>query len=237
VHGFTGHPEQTWIHKKADPRSFGPDESSEGRSKGWKQATANLVPKPKAHGVFWPRDLVKHTVPNARVLTYGYDTHIKHYLGPSVNKCTVYEIASDFLVALEASRRQNPSRPILFVGHSLGGIVIKEALRQSKHASQSTLRNVFKSTIGIIFFGTPHSGADPRNFLCSVAEKLFRAMGAQVNEQIVDALLPSSERLRELREEFPQMAIERKWAIHSFQEQYGVRLLNGKKVGAINPLI
>jgi hypothetical protein len=235
VHGFTGHPEQTWTHNKADPRPLGPDESSERQSKSWKQATVHRMAKPKGQGIFWPRDLVQHTAPKARVFTYGYDTHIKHCLGPSLNKCTVYEIASDFLVTLEANRRQNPLRPISFVGHSLGGIVIKEALRQSKHASQSILRNVFKSTAGIIFFGTPHSGADPRNFLCSVAEKLFKAMGAQVNEQVVDALLPSSERLRELREEFPQMATERKWAIHSFQEQYGVRLLNGKKVGSYTP--
>jgi hypothetical protein len=231
VHGFTGHPEHTWTHKKADPRPLVPDESSEGQSKGWKQVTANLVPKPKAHGVFWPRDLVQHTVPVARVLTYGYDTHIKHYLGPSVNKCTIYEIASDFLVALEASHRKSPGRPISFVGHSLGGIVIKEALRQSKQSSQSILRSIFKSTLGIIFFGTPHGGADPRNFLSSVAEKLLKVMGTQVNDQIVNALLPSSERLRELREEFNPTALKRKWVIHSFQEQYGVRWLNGKKVG------
>jgi hypothetical protein len=233
VHGFTGHPEHTWTHKKADPRPFPPDEPFEGQSKSWKQATVNLGLQPKRHCVFWPRDLVQHTVPKARVLTYGYDTHIKHCLGSSVNKCTIYELASDFLVALEANSRKNPFRPILFVGHSLGGIVIKEALRQSKQASQPILRNVFKSTVGIVFFGTPHSGADPRNFLCSVAEKFFKVMGAQVNEQIVDALLPSSERLRELRDEFNPMALKRKWAIHSFQEQYGVRWLNGKKVGYI----
>jgi hypothetical protein len=117
------------------------------------------------------------------------------------------------------------------VGHSLGGIVIKEALRQSKQASQPILRNVFKSTVGIIFFGTPHGGADPHNFLSSIVVKVGKAMGAQVNEQIVNALLPSSERLLELREEFNPMALKQKWAIHSFQEQIGIRWLSGKKVG------
>lgn len=229
VHGFTGHPEQTWTQKKADPRTSEPDESAKDQPNSWKRAAAN--PIPKAHCIFWPRDLVQHTVPNARVLTYGYDSHIKHWLGPRVNKSTVYDIAWDFLVSLEANRRQEPSRPVLFVAHSLGGIIIKEMLRRSNQTPQINLTKVFESTVGIIFFGTPHSGADPRNFLCNVAEKLFKAVGAQVNEQIVTTLLPSSERLRELRDEFAPMVLERRWTIHSFQEQYGVRWLNGKKVG------
>jgi hypothetical protein len=170
-------------------------------------------------------------VPNARVLTYGYDSHIKHRLAASLNRDTVYDIAEDFLVSLEANRRQDPSRPILFVAHSLGGIVVKETLRRSNQTPQIHLREVCESTVGIIFFGTPHSGADPRSVICSVAEKLIKVVGVQVNEQMVNMLLPCSERLRELRDEFIPIALERRWAIHSFKEQYGVRWLGGKKVG------
>jgi hypothetical protein len=143
----------------------------------------------------------------------------------------VYDIAWDFLVSLEANRTKDPSRPVIFVAHSLGGIIVEEALRRSNLAPHIHLRKVCESTIGMIFFGTPHSGADPRNFLYSAAEKLFKAVGGQVNEQMVNTLLPSSERLRELRDEFTPIASERGWAVHSFQEQYGVRWLNGKKVG------
>ncbi|KAF2191246.1 hypothetical protein K469DRAFT_720242, partial [Zopfia rhizophila CBS 207.26] len=56
----------------------------------------------------------------------------------------------------------------------------------------------------IMFFGTPHGGADPR------------AAGFSVNEQIINTLLPSAERLRELRDEFGLMAPEQNWIIHSF---------------------
>jgi hypothetical protein len=147
-----------------------------------------------------------------------------------VNKSTVYDIAGDFLVSLEANRRKEPSRPLVFVAHSLGGIIIKEMLRRSNLTPQIHLRKVCESTVGMIFFGTPHGGADPRNFLLAIAEKLFKAFGAQVNEQIANTLLPSSERLCELRDEFTPIALERRWAVHSFKEQYGVRWLNGKKV-------
>jgi hypothetical protein len=84
-----------------------------------------------------------------------------------------------------------------------------------------------------MFFGTPHGGADPRGFLQHIAEKAIRAAGFSVNKQIVDALLPSAERLKELRDEFSPMAHQQGWIIHSFQEEIGVNLLSGNKVRII----
>ena len=80
------------------------------------------------------------------------------------------------------------------------------------------------------FFGTPHGGADPRGFLQHIAEAVIKAAGIRVNEQIVNTLLPSAERLRELRNEFSPMAHQQDWMIHSFQEELGVMGLNGHKV-------
>jgi hypothetical protein len=81
-----------------------------------------------------------------------------------------------------------------------------------------------------MFLGTPHGGADPRGFLQHVAEKAIKAAGFSVNKQIVDTLLPSAERLKELRDEFSPMAHQQGWIIHSFQEEIGVNLLSGHKV-------
>lgn len=83
-----------------------------------------------------------------------------------MNKNTVYDIAWDFLVALEAERRAEPLRPALFIVHGLGGVIVKEMLRRSNVCHrQAHLRDIFESTIGIMFFGTPHGGADPRGIL------------------------------------------------------------------------
>jgi hypothetical protein len=149
-----------------------------------------------------------------------------------VSQNTVYDISWDFLVALEAERRFESSRPVLFIAHSLGGIIVKEMLRRSSacHVGQAHLRNVFDSTTGIIFFGTPHGGADPRGFLQHIIQAVVKTAGVRVNQQIVNTLLPSSERLRELRDEFSPMAHEQHWSIHSFQEELGVVGLNGRKV-------
>ena len=43
--------------------------------------------------------------------------------------------------------------------------------------------------------------------------------------------MPTSERLRELRDEFGLLARRESWIIYSFQEQYGVEALGNKKVG------
>ena len=185
--------------------------------------------------VYWPQHLIPTTLPTARILVYGYDTNVRHSLGPPISKNTVYDIAFDFLKSLEAERRLQPSRPLVFVAHSLGGIVVKEALRRSRsfESHHSHFRQIYESTTAIMFFGTPHGGADPRGLLELIAEKLVRAAGLTVNEQIVNTLLPTSERLRELRDEFAPMARQNNWIIYSFQEQYGVQLLNGKKVRAL----
>ncbi|KAK0614990.1 hypothetical protein B0T17DRAFT_497883, partial [Bombardia bombarda] len=183
--------------------------------------------------VFWPRDLLLISVPHARTMTYGYDTHPRHAFGSMpLNKTTVYDIARDFLVALEVERRLEPLRPVVFIAHSLGGIIVKEMLRQASLQlfDHTDLYQVFSSTVGIVFFGTPHGGADPSGVLQHVAETIIKAVGISVSEQIVNALLPSSERLRELMDEFGPIAQRQQWMVHSFQEGLGIKVLNGRKV-------
>ncbi|KAH6981105.1 hypothetical protein BKA56DRAFT_550966 [Ilyonectria sp. MPI-CAGE-AT-0026] len=228
IHGFKGHPERTWSYKNSEPtethrRTRRPNLLS--RLSREKESADNS-------SIFWPQSLLPFAVPSARVLTYGYDTHIQHRTGPPVSTHTIYDIACDFLIALEAERREEPLRPVLFIAHSFGGIVLKEMLRRSHdcYSTQSHLYGVFESTIGMIFFGTPHAGADPRGLVLSIAEKAIRAAGYTVNEHVINALLPSSERLKEMRDVFGPMAQERNWIIHSFQEQYRAQGLLGKKV-------
>jgi len=176
--------------------------------------------------VYWPADLACQTLPDSRILTYGYDTKIRHWLTGPVSKKTVYDHAWDLLCGLEALRRipKEAARPIVFIAHSLGGIVVKEALRRARacESSKPHIHNVLSATSSIVFFGTPHGGADPRNSLHHILSLSAQALGMQANKQIVSTLMPDSERLAELRDEFPVLCQERKWLIYSFQEEYGV---------------
>jgi hypothetical protein len=236
IHGFTGHPERTWRHKgEASHDQSEPDEDGGERPSKIRKVFSSISSSQRSGArkpTYWPRDLVPVTVPNARVLTYGYDTHIRHWAGPAINKSTVYDIAWDFLVSLEAARRHEASRPLLLIAHSLGGIIVKEALRRSRGCEeyQSHLYSIYESTSGIIFFGTPHGGADPRGPIQHIVEKVMKVAGFSANKQIVSTLLPPAERLKELRDEFGPMVRQKRWIVYSFQEQYGVKVLNGNKV-------
>lgn len=231
VHGFTGCPIRTWTHntatvpldeienppskiRKVLARSFGSDERTTASRK-----------------VYWPLDLLPDTLPDGRVLTYGYDTHVRHVAAGPVSDMTLHAHAGDFLAALESERRQGPSRPLLFVAHSLGGLLVKEALRQSRgHESQLDFRTIFESTIGIVFFGTPHEGAGPRASVRHAVTLLAKGLGFRLNDKIVNALVPSAEHQLQLRDEFNRMIDDGGWIIHSFQEQYALPGLFQKKV-------
>lgn len=75
----------------------------------------------------WLRDGLSKDLPSARVFIYGYDTHL--HRSSSVQNLT--DLGLGFRTALRnlvASRKGNKIvRPLLVIGHSLGGLVIKEA--------------------------------------------------------------------------------------------------------------
>ncbi|CRK26254.1 hypothetical protein BN1708_014435, partial [Verticillium longisporum] len=230
IHGFTGHPERTWLQQSPYTHQKQASSGTKNvRSSRFQGILDSLKGRPK-NNVCWPRDLLPTILPDARVLTYGYDTRISHPFGPQRSQSGVYAIARDFLFELEG-RRQPPGRPIIFVVHSLGGIVVKQLLKASSQSldERAFLKDIYDSTAGVLFFGTPHAGADPRGLAHHVVQSIARAMRISANSQVLDTLLPSSERLEELRDHFKPMAIRQNWLIYSFQEALPVQLL-GKKV-------
>jgi pimeloyl-ACP methyl ester carboxylesterase len=48
---------------------------------------------------------------------------------------------------------------VIFVAHSLGGLVCKEAILLSRDTPEPHLRGIFDCVKGVIFMGTPHKGS------------------------------------------------------------------------------
>ncbi|KXJ90246.1 P-loop containing nucleoside triphosphate hydrolase protein, partial [Microdochium bolleyi] len=136
VHGLNGDPQRTWTAK--------------------------------TNGVFWPTDLLPTTLKDARanVLVYGYNADVyskKHGANPSDN--FIYLHAQTMVTSLTHFRKDELSsrNPIIWVCHSLGGILTKRALLYSndlKSAQHEEYRSLYVSTYGMVFLGTPHSGSD-----------------------------------------------------------------------------
>ena len=194
--------------------------------------TAKAKEQTHVRTVFWARDLLKDVLRKARILTYGYDSKISHHLGTQVNQNTILDLGQDLVTSLEAKQRTHSKRPLIFVAHSLGGIVVKAALRRSAghREYQPEFYDIYDSTTALIFFGTPHRGSDPRSLIRTVAEVVLRAAGYKPTEKLIDGLLPTSEGLKGLREDFSKMVRTKGWKIHSFQEGRGMLALKGDKV-------
>ncbi len=100
----------------------------------------------------------------ARILVYGYHAHPISFMdGLSGNR--IHNHAEHLIAELCANRRTRKAtdRPIIFVAHSLGGLVAKRALIYSSDVRGNHtehLRSIYVSTHGILFLATPHMGAD-----------------------------------------------------------------------------
>lgn len=185
-------------------------------------------------GTYWPEDLAPKTAPDSRILTYGYDTRVRHWATGQVSQTNLYDHARDLLLSLEALRRRpdETQRPVLFIVHSLGGLITKVALRMARDAdsAQPNVHRIFEATIGVVFFGTPHRGADPSTVFRHLLSASAMVLGFQVNKRIVAALMPDGDYLADLVEAFSVMCHQRNWCVYSFQEEYGIGGPLGKKV-------
>ena len=54
--------------------------------------------------VFWPFDLLHEDCPNARIITWGYDSVITRFFDGAVNQGSIFTHAKDFLFALSRAR-------------------------------------------------------------------------------------------------------------------------------------
>lgn len=103
----------------------------------------------------WLRDSLPSHIPRARIMTFGYDSSV--LLGKS--RMTINDFAIDLTIRLELVRQkpQERNRPLIFICHSLGGVVFKEFLVHT--ALFNDCAHIAKSVSGVVFMGTPHRGS------------------------------------------------------------------------------
>ncbi|CCA77543.1 hypothetical protein PIIN_11520 [Serendipita indica DSM 11827] len=78
------------------------------------------------NGVCWLRDLLPSDFPNARILSYGYDADT--YSRECVSTQAIGRHAEGFINALSRRRKACPRRPIIFIAHDIGGIILKRTV-------------------------------------------------------------------------------------------------------------
>ncbi|KAB2580327.1 hypothetical protein DBV05_g1295 [Lasiodiplodia theobromae] len=138
----------------------------------------------------WLRDALTIDIPMARMMIYGYDTSLVR----SISFQNLANLGRALQADLKIIRNSNRGRPIIFVGHSLGGLVLKEAIIKMKEGNTDEDCEILQSTSAFLFFGVPHEGM--------AIESLVPLVGDQPNRALLESLGKNSEVLHRLQDDF-----------------------------------
>ncbi|KAI0113988.1 hypothetical protein GGR51DRAFT_578246 [Nemania sp. FL0031] len=139
-------------------------------------------------GKLWPRDLLPIDCPTARILSFGYNADFaKFYPAPEpiAPELTIDDYSTSLLEALKTLRGETQSeRPIIFVAHSMGGLVVTNALSRP-HGTDVAKQGIADCTIGILFLGTPFKGspkADYASILLAIVSCFLPTQPASIKD-------------------------------------------------------
>jgi len=150
-----------------------------------------------SNGICWISDLLPQDLPNARIMSFGYDADVVRFWTIAGSN-RLHDHGKSLAYAVLDIHSEVEQCPILFVSHSLGGLVCEAALVLSDKREE--LSSVLRSTMGIVFLGTPHGGSDLANWGTTVARyvSIFRG----TNTGILKNLQPGSADLQQVEDDF-----------------------------------
>ncbi|KAH6712777.1 hypothetical protein BKA61DRAFT_483921, partial [Leptodontidium sp. MPI-SDFR-AT-0119] len=240
VHGLQGHPRKTWSCETNNPTRVpkGPKEPSGGSHHlkirklfSRKHSGSSQENRESQLGeVFWPLDLLPDDCPNARILTFGYDSKVTNFFAGPASQSNIIAHARDLLHQLKRVRLQCPGRSIIFVAHSLGGIIVKCALCRA--ADDPALTDIYKSTRAIFFLGTPHRGSGKAS-IGEIARRIASASGLDTSDQNLRALKVNSIELEMIHESFVRL-YEQKDRHFEIVQQFSSSFTGTEHIESIN---
>ena len=136
---------------------------------------------------------------------------------------TISKHGRDLLQTVARKRVACQGRPLVFVAHSLGGVLVKialtEATRHPQDGEKKTLRDIGDSCKGIFFYGTPIRGshlAKWGDILLNFTWMLPYAR--EKNKQVIQQLKFDSEQLDNTAREFTEYRKSSQVRIYNFLE-------------------
>ncbi|KAI1384079.1 NACHT domain-containing protein [Hypoxylon trugodes] len=134
----------------------------------------------------WLRDFLPISLKrDARVMLFAYNT------SPTIKPTGINldDHAENLLQWLNISRLDAPQRPLVFICHSLGGLVVKQALAQAK--SNDSYKSVFEATCLLVFFATPHQGGNHTG-IGEIVANIVRISQGNIKNDLLNALKQNS---------------------------------------------
>lgn len=177
IHGLGGDGLETWHHDKAEIDAA-------------QKSGSPLEPRQLD---FWPTWLGQDRQ-DLGIWSLDYELEPSDWKGGTM---PLAERAKNVL-ELFANKRIG-QRPIIFITHSMGGLLAKQLLRTANDTGTERQKRISAQTKGIVFLATPHSGANLANWAKFINDLLLKLPKLSVS---VDELEYGHSRLQELNEIF-----------------------------------
>ncbi|KJZ73934.1 hypothetical protein HIM_06602 [Hirsutella minnesotensis 3608] len=184
-----GHPVRSWSRDGLMGRYFGAPSMREAEAV---RAAGNS--DPRRLGPSWVRQGIRREAHRARILLYEHP--------PPVPGTTLSGLADALLAELQALRRdEQRERPLVFIAHSIGGLVVKMAL--TKASRDARYENILRECYGVAFFGTPHQGSSyfAMPSLAAGIQSLLH-LSTPLPQSIIDGLRVGNSLLQHVDEDF-----------------------------------
>ncbi|KAM0321481.1 hypothetical protein ACHAQA_010095 [Verticillium albo-atrum] len=132
----------------------------------------------------WLRDGLPHDLtgentghPMARLITYGYASGIAN----STSMQNLEDLATSFHASLLQLASSPTTRSIIFIAHSLGGLIVKQTLITLSKSKNEEDEKLVRAVYGITFFGVPHDGMDIESLVPMVGDGPNRFLVESIN--------------------------------------------------------
>lgn len=165
-----------------------------------------------ANGKLWLKDFLPLRQPRTRVFLYGYNASA--VFGASATG--VNGAAENLLNYLRLERQLDQNRPIVWLCHSLGGLVVKKAIITA-YVSGDYYKIIHDATRGVVFFGTPHRGGHLAKLGDRMA-KICRVVTGNQRNNIMEALRKDSTFASDINKDFARRAAALQLRIVNFIE-------------------
>ncbi|KAI0835337.1 hypothetical protein F5Y06DRAFT_138452 [Hypoxylon sp. FL0890] len=147
-------------------------------------------PKGGSKTFMWLRDALPRQYPTVRAWIYGYDTS----LDDKTSFQSIPDLAASLIDHLKANDFASPSAPpIILIAHSLGGIVLKQAITRLALCGEREL-HALDLIKGAILFGVPNLGMEQSHLRALVDQ--------QPNQVLINDLAIGSPYLYHLNGQF-----------------------------------
>lgn len=161
----------------------------------------------EAEGGYWPNWLASD-LPQLNLYTVGFPASV--FAQWARKEMNLYDRAKNVLETLASY--EFGGRPIVFICHSLGGLLVKQILRTARESTDEDWQKIGECCVGVIFIATPHSGSSLAGLL-----KFFVQGFTSVH---VEKLLKDNAELTELNESFRAHCQRTSMAVAVYHEKY-----------------